>query len=357
MNTKHKALLRTCTAFLCAFAICSIHIITFADDSVDKLEQQTDHLQQQLNDLNDQLNNLSTKITDLVSEINKTNSHIEKAELDLVAARLNEQIQHDAMKTRIKFIYESGDTSLLHVLFSADSMTDFLNRAEFIRDITEYDRKMLRKFQDAQETIELRENELVMQQKELETLSDKLKSDQSSLNNLIAGKSQELNLSQDALNKAIEAQNAKPAPPPQPVRPTPKPDTPSPDNSKPAPDNRPAPPSATEDLVLFAAILQCEAGSTNYDALLAVATVIMNRLESSRYPNTLHGVIYQRGQFSPTWNGSLNRVLAKGPASLCYRVAQDALNGARHAAVADCYQFRASYTGHAGIVIGGNVFF
>ena len=57
--------------------------------------------------------------------------------------------------------------------------------------------------------------------------------------------------------------------------------------------------AATTDLVLFAAILECEAGSSGYDGLLAVATVIMNRVESPRYPNTLKGVIYQSGQFSP----------------------------------------------------------
>ena len=355
MNTKHKALLRSCTAFLCAFAICSIHIITFADDSVDKLEQQTDQLQQQLTSLNDQLNKLSTQVTDLVTKIDSTNSEIEKARLDLTAARLNEQIQHEAMKTRIKFIYESGDNSLLHVLFAAESMGDFLNRAEFIHDITEYDRKMLANFQQAQEILETREQELQQRQNELEKLSAKLQSDQDSLDNLIADTSSELNVSKETLQRAKEAQAAKPVPPPAPVIPKPVQPDPTP---APNPDtNTPAPPSATEDLVLFAAILQCEAGSTDYDALLAVATVIMNRVESSRYPNTLSGVIYQKGQFSPTWNGSLNRVLAKGPAQLCYTVAQDALNGARLAAVADCYQFRASFTGHEGILVGGNVFF
>ena len=100
-----------------------------------------------------------------------------------------------------------------------------------------------------------------------------------------------------------------------------------------------------------------EAGSGGYDGLLAVATVIMNRVESPRYPNTLKGVIYQSGQFSPTWNGSLNRVLERGPSSLCYQVARDALNGKRLSSVSGCYQFRAAYTGHIGTIVGGNVFF
>ena len=133
------------------------------------------------------------------------------------------------------------------------------------------------------------------------------------------------------------------------------------DNQKPNSDNgttqKPPQQSDTSDLVLFAAILECEAGSTDYNALLAVATVIMNRVESPRYPNTLSGVIYQSGQFSPTWNGSLSRVLERGPKPLCYQVARDALNGKRLASVSNCYQFRAASTGHDGIVVGGNVFF
>ena len=120
---------------------------------------------------------------------------------------------------------------------------------------------------------------------------------------------------------------------------------------------KPQKPSDNTELALFAAILECEAGSTDYDALLAVATVIMNRKESPKYPDTITGVIYQSGQFSPTWTGKLDKVLERGAKSLCYTVAQDALNGARHSAVKNCYSFRASYTGHDGIIIGDNVFF
>ena len=54
---------------------------------------------------------------------------------------------------------------------------------------------------------------------------------------------------------------------------------------------------STTDVALLAAILQCEAGS--YDGMLAVATVIMNRVASPAYPNTLRAVIYQSGQFAP----------------------------------------------------------
>ena len=75
----------------------------------------------------------------------------------------------------------------------------------------------------------------------------------------------------------------------------------------------------------------------------------MNRVASPLYPNTISGVVYQSGQFAPTWDGSLSRVLQRGPVSLCYQVAQEALGGARLASVSGCYQFRSASTGMSGI--------
>lgn len=86
--------------------------------------------------------------------------------------------------------------------------------------------------------------------------------------------------------------------------------------------------------------------------MLAVATVIMNRVASPAYPNNLHDVIYQSGQFAPTWNGSLNKVLKQGASSTAYQVAQDALAGARHSAVINCLQFRSASTGVSGVNVG-----
>lgn len=64
------------------------------------------------------------------------------------------------------------------------------------------------------------------------------------------------------------------------------------------------------DMRLLVCLVFCEAGSEPYDGKLAVANVVLNRYHSSRFPNTIKGVIYQSGQFSPTWNGSLNKKLS-----------------------------------------------
>ena len=81
-----------------------------------------------------------------------------------------------------------------------------------------------------------------------------------------------------------------------------------------------------------------------------------NMLQISRNGETV--VIYAQGQFEPVWTGRLNAVLKAGPTDLSFRVAQDAVNGARLAAVADCYFFLyAGSTDRPGVNIGGNLFF
>ena len=84
------------------------------------------------------------------------------------------------------------------------------------------------------------------------------------------------------------------------------------------------------EIRLLAALIFCEAGNQCYDGKVAVGSVVMNRINSSRYPNTLEKVIYQRGQFTPAMTGKLARVLSSGniPSS-CFDAARDAMNGAK----------------------------
>ncbi|NLP34011.1 MAG: SH3 domain-containing protein [Clostridiales bacterium] len=64
-----------------------------------------------------------------------------------------------------------------------------------------------------------------------------------------------------------------------------------------------------EDLKLLACLVHAEAGSQSYEGKLAVANVVLNRVKSSKYPNTIKNVIYQRGQFSVASSGSLKKQL------------------------------------------------
>ncbi|HCI83356.1 MAG TPA: cell wall hydrolase, partial [Lachnospiraceae bacterium] len=83
------------------------------------------------------------------------------------------------------------------------------------------------------------------------------------------------------------------------------------------------------DLDLLAAIIWCEAGNQPYDGMVAVGEVVMNRVASSSFPNTIAEVLEQPGQFTPYSSGTLQSALASGVNSTCYQAAQDALNGAQ----------------------------
>lgn len=109
------------------------------------------------------------------------------------------------------------------------------------------------------------------------------------------------------------------------------------------------------DIQLLAALIYCEAGNQPYDGKVAVGAVVMNRIASSRFPNTLEGVIYQRGQFTPALNGKLGRVLASGkiPAA-CYEAAQDSMNGANP--VGNALFFNTGRVGTVGYKLGDHYF-
>lgn len=118
---------------------------------------------------------------------------------------------------------------------------------------------------------------------------------------------------------------------------------------------KPAMSASTDEVTLLGALIQCEAGSGSYEGMLAVGSVVMNRVRSGGYPGTISGVIYQAGQFPPALSGSVANVAAGGVRSACLQAAQEAINGADNTNGA--LQFRSASSGYGGTVIGGNVFF
>lgn len=107
------------------------------------------------------------------------------------------------------------------------------------------------------------------------------------------------------------------------------------------------------DVEILGALIQCEAGNQVYEGQLAVGAVVMNRVRSGAYPNTIYGVIYASGQFTPAGTGAVDRRLAKGVSPQCLQAAQEVING--YSPVGAAMHFRRAGV-HDGIVIGGHVF-
>ena len=110
-----------------------------------------------------------------------------------------------------------------------------------------------------------------------------------------------------------------------------------------------------DTLKLLAALIHCEARGESYEGQVAVGAVVMNRVRSSAYPDTIYSVIYASGQFTPAQSGELDRVLASGKIyESCFEAAKEALSGVSN--VGDLTHFRRN-NGREGLVIGNHVFY
>ena len=110
------------------------------------------------------------------------------------------------------------------------------------------------------------------------------------------------------------------------------------------------------DRVLLANLIYCEAGGEPYEGQLAVGAVVINRVLSSCYPDTINDVIYQRSPFSPAGSGRLALALAQNKATpSCYQAADEAMAGMTN--VGNCVYFRTPIPGLTGIQIGNHIFY
>ena len=391
MNLHTKRRLKAGVALLCSatmtFALATPY--SFADEK-ETLENKTSDLQSQLAGINQDLLKISDEISDTQMRVTIVNSEILRSEDELTISQQNEDQQYENMKSRIKYMYENGNSSMLELLFSAESMSDLLNKADFIQNISQYDRDMLNELQNIHADIENQKMALQNQQASLNNLENELQQQQAALQQKADETSTDLAQFQAQLQQireqeaakaaaeaAAKAQQEAAAKAQQQAQASANASSSgnttssnttngsgsansgssnSGNNPSGGTTNNSGSSANKSDLDLLAAIIQCEAYQ-NYDSLLAVATVIMNRVYDSRFPNSISGVVYAAGQFEPAFSGRLEYVLNAGPTSLSYQVAQDAINGARLAEVADCYYFLYAGTGHSGINIGGNVFF
>lgn len=356
---KPKYLARIFSIVLAFSIMTSLISPVYATGTVDSLEQSTSDLENELSGLNKELDELSAEISSISKQIKEMTVRIEEVKEELAIAKGEEEAQYEAMKLRIKYMYENGNTGLLEMLLSSASMADFLNRIEYVSMVNEYDRNALKELEQTRESIAEKEAQLAQEQNDLVKLQKELNTKESALSAQISETSDELTAYKAQLEKAKEEarkaeealkQQVKPVTPPK--QDTSKDNSSS--NSSESDDDFDYIASASE-IELFAALIECEAGSTNYEGMLAVASVVVNRMKHRNYPDTIHGVITQSGQFSPVKEGKVDKVLKRGVKDSCVAVANDALAGMNN--VGDCLSFRAASSGHTGTIIGDNVFF
>lgn len=331
-------------AFFLAFVLCIVSVLpTYATKTVDDLESE-------LSDLEKEKDSLDKELDQILAKIKATSSELKTVREELAIAKGKEQAQYESMMTRIKYMYENGNTTILEMLFSSKCLAEFVSKAEYFSAINEYDRNLLADYKENLELIAENEAKLEESQQYLSSLRKELALKEKDVNSKISGTSEKLKTAKAEAKKAEEEALKE-------VKPV-IPDTSKNENSfnkAPAVTNGSAVVYTEEDVELLAALIECEAGSSNYEALLAVGAVVVNRMKHRNYPDTVYGVIKQPYQFPPATNGKMDKILARGVKDLCVTAARDALNGKTN--VEDCISFRSASSGRPGTIIGSNVFF
>ena len=206
-----KSKLHTGTALICSLAIVFSALPVYATDTIDNLQNQTSALENELKGINQDILTLSEKISDTEMQVEILNSDIDKTQDDLEKAQKNEDQQYEDMKSRIKYMYEHGSATMLEMLFSAENMSDFLNKADFIENLSNYDRKALNDLKDVHQQIADQKADLEAQQASMKDLQNQLQTQQTQLQAKAAATSTNLNEVNAKLQKAKEEEAARQA--------------------------------------------------------------------------------------------------------------------------------------------------
>ena len=332
--------------------------------NIDSLTGTKTALQGKLDGLNSELLTIAERLAELDGMIADKQSEIEETTAQLEEAIRIQEAQYEAMKKRVRFLYEKGDIYYVEILAKAQNFSDVLNRAGYIERVSAYDRKMLEQY--VREKEEIAEKKAVLEEEEaqLGQLKQEQEAQQSRVNVLvsdtrgsisayageIAGAEavaaqlkdqlEQQNSEISALEKQLEEERRLEA------------------LSRASKWRSIGEVTIAEgDRYLLANLIYCEAGGEPFEGQIAVGAVVMNRVMSGAFPSTISGVIYQPWQFEPAMTGRLALALARDDATdSCYQAADLAMAGSTN--VEDCIFFRTPIPQITPrFVIGGHIFY
>ena len=297
------------------------------EEQDDALRQEQDNLNGTMTDLNSNLGSLSATMTSIQEEIEAKQNEIAEAETALEQAQTDADAQYEAMKLRIQFSYENGGAFSWTMLFESDGIVDFINRASYMSDIAQSDRELLTLYQETLESIELQKAQLETEKEELLAKQDQLEASKTQLLNSISQVASSINANQQALEEnssqaeelaariaeaeeieaRLEAQKAAEA-----AAQLAQAQAMEAEMAQSGGTSGTPVVAQTSEAELLAALIYCEAGGESYAGQVAVGSVVVNRVNSTYFPNSITDVIYQSGQFTPAASGKLALVLENG---------------------------------------------
>ena len=327
------------------------------------LKDEKKSLQNQLKALNDDMLQVSEHLEELEGKIIVKTEEIEVTQAALEEAIATEEWQHECMMIRVRMMYERNESDYITSLLHAGSFGNLLNLATWFEKIENYDKDKLHEYEQNREFIDQTKERLLTEKQELDQLKLEAEVEKSRLAGMISQVSVNIADYADQIEEAEKKALAYEA-----------------ELKQKEADLKELKQKLEEELRLswaaanakwrdisevtfsdgdrkiLANIIYCEAGAEPYEGKLAVASVVINRVRSSKFPDSVVGVVYQRNQFSPVGSGRMDLALAADKANTaCYQAADEAMQGTTN--VGNCVFFRTPVPGLTGINIGGHVFY
>ena len=354
-----------------------------ANEALNQLKARQAELSSDFANLNSQLEASGEKIANIDSQITQKQSEINDLQVKINDLSVQIANQYNSMKLRIKYMYEKNDSSIFELILNSKSMGEFLTRTEYIQQISQYDRDMLAQLNDIYTQNKQANDALVADMNDLNSLRNEATNERNNLNTLLAQTQSQIDTTSSSITEAeklalqyeqdlenqrieqerAEAERARQEAEAKAAQEAQAKAAQEANNTSsgvsydvPASSGGTALAHDSSDLAMLAAIIECEAGNQSYQGKLAVGSVIINRVNSSRFPNSISAVIYASGQFTPVASGRFSIVLARGASSSCVQAAQEVLNGN---IVIDALYFHVyrSGTDTYGTVIGDHIFY
>lgn len=306
-----------------------------AEESKDALESQADSLEDEIDSLNSQITSVSDQISDTRESIELAEADIETLNAQLTATQESLDAQKSAMKLRIQYMYENQSTNTLVNLLESGTISEFLQRLEYMASIAEYDQNAIAEYEETQAQLLETQTALADKQDELTGYQSNLQSQMSTLGTLVSDTSTALNTTNtqiadtEAAIAILEEQLAEAEAYEEQIQAQYEAAQVALAQSLAGESGGYSGGYSTtdEETLLLAALIQAEAANQGDAGRLAVGSVVMNRVASSSFPNTVSGVIYASGQFAPVTSGRVDLILAEGPNSACQYAAAQAIAG------------------------------
>lgn len=156
------------------------------------IEAAKENINDYIEKLDKQLSSQTQLVMEKEAAVTQLQQDIADTEEKLKEAEELERQQYELMKIRIKYMYENGDTDYLSILLGASSISDFLNRIEYVVELSSYDNRMLEQYQQTMDDIAELKTKLEEEKVSLENQLAELQDGQESLEYLIGAKQEEL---------------------------------------------------------------------------------------------------------------------------------------------------------------------